>query len=347
VLISATNLKAVTDKWAWSWNRVAPHFGSKSDVVPTVPSVRNAVSMALAVVVGSGDYEQELDLAKAFNDSLTATGVESALGYLGSAITALENHCRARGAAVNPSINSIATYLAYLNSTPFTQMLAPGFSDLYAAAKGGTRPPHQSVFSRGISPDLNAAAYPSGLGTRAVGGAFTDGAAPDVTKYGEVTPIAVLTADFVGGTGAPTVTVTGVDSAGTSGTTWTGTFGSNNPTSAIATTFTPALLAQARQTVAVASAAGLIAGQTATINSGLPDQEVVVLEAVNTGGNTVTVVSQAAHNAGATLTAKRSIALTPSVSGVRLRDCTGIAIGITGHSAGTLRIDGVQDRVAV
>jgi hypothetical protein len=338
VLISATNLKSVTDKLAWAWDVVLRDVGSKNDVTPTVPSVRNAISAMLAAAVASGDYDQERDLNKPFSDTLAATGAEGALSYLSTCITALETHCKNSGATVNSGITSLATYLAYLNSTPFTAMLAPGFSDLYAAVKGGTRLPHASVFSRGITPDLNPTLYPNAMGVRAVGGAYTDGAAPDVTKYAEVVPIIVLTADFVGGTAPPSVTVAGVDSAGSATTTWTATFGSNTPTSAITTTFTPALLAQARQTAAVASAAGLIPGQTAVINSGLPDEEVTVLEAVNTGGNTVTAVCQRAHGAGATLTAKRS---------VRMRDCTNITIGVTGHTGGTVRVAGTQDRIPV
>jgi hypothetical protein len=346
-LITSANLQAYTDHVAAVWEVLKPAFGSVNDQPPAAGTVRNLASLLLGVPVGSADVDVESDLVAACYQVYQATGVESIVPWLQQALAALGGHCQRRGPTLNAAITSLSSYLNYLNTAPtgapFAALLAPGFADLYLAVMGASLPA-ASFFQRGLSPDLNATAYPNGMGQRAVGGAFVAGAAPDLTRYAEVLPLIVVAADFAGGTAAPQVVLAGTDSAGAAQT-WTLTLDSNNPTGALATTITPAVLAQARQTVALASAAGVVPGSTLTVNQNKPDQEVVVVEAV--AGANVTAVFQKAHGAGATVNARRTYAPPPGTAGVRLRALTGITVNVTGHTAGTVRVDGRQDRGVV
>lgn len=345
-LISPANLQAYADHLAAMWEQLRPILGSINDVSPVAGTTRNLASLLLGVPVGSGDVDVEQDLDAPCNQVLQSTGIEAIMPWVQQALSSLGSHCQKRGSATNAAVVSLSTYLNFLNAsgTPFASLLPPGFADLYAAVMQQTLPA-SSFFQRGMSPDLNAAAYPAGLGTRAVGGAFAAGATPDVAHYSEVLPLIVVTTTFVGGTAAPQVVLSGTDNLGNAAATWTLTLDANNPTSALATTITPAVLAQARQTVALASAAGMVAGSTLTINTGLPDQEVVVAEVV--AGNNVTAVFQKAHNAGAAVAARRTYTPPIAGGGLRLRSLAGITINITGHSAGAVRIDGRQDRGVV
>jgi hypothetical protein len=341
-LISDLNLKLATDYMAGAWQDLLVAAGTKSGS-PAAGTSRYRMNALLAIPVGSADYEQQTDLATQLNNVLSSANVEALAAFMDRAVTALNSHAQKRGPAVDPSITSLVKLLTFRNVTtaPFTCLLHHLFGDLYFTTRG-TRLAASNLFHPGISPDLDATAYPSGMGVRAVGGSLTDGAACNTTLYSEVDPLAIVTVDFAGGTGAPTLTIAGTDNTGATSTTFTATLDSNNPVSAVSTTITPSVTAGSRQTVALASASGIVPGSVLTVSSGLADQEKVIVTAVS--GSNVTAYFAKAHSAGAAVTGKRTYTLTPSVAGRRLRDLTGITIGITGHSAGTVRIDGRQDR---
>jgi hypothetical protein len=345
MLISAANLQAYGDKIAFIWEDMKRVAGSVNDNPAVAGTYRDIAARLLAVPVGANDYEQEGDMATPCNTAFLATGVENLAFGLQQPIAALNSHCQKRGPEVSTAILGLASYLAYLNTVPFTTLMHAGFQDAYGALFNGVILPPASFLSRGISPDLNATNYPNGMGTRAVGGPFVGGAAPDLVHYAPVNPMIVVTTTFVGGTAPPQVVLAGTDSTGALTTTWTLTLDSNNPASAISTTITPAVTLLARQTVTLASVAGIVAGSNLVVNAGLPDQETVIVEAVIS--STITAVFKQAHTAGATLTGKRSYAIPPSVSGRRLAALSNITLNITGHSAGAVRIDGMQDRRAV
>lgn len=346
-LITQADLLSFTDKLAAYYDRLNEAFGLASDPVPARGTLRRLADLALAIPVDSDSYEQQADLNKAAAAWLDAASTEANVEELHQVINSLQNHAKLRGGSVDASITSLQTYLSYLNATPYTAMLAPGFQDAYKIISDLTLTASM-VFHRGISPDLNATLYPNGMGSRAVGGSFSAGSEAETALYAAVNPVVVVTADFAGGSGAPTVTIAGEDDTGATSTTWTAAVtGGNNPASAVSTTVTPAVNAQERQTVAVGSLDGIVAGSVLTVDAGLTSQETVVVEAVDTGATTITAVFQKAHTAGATLAGRRTLATTPSVAGRRLVSVAGVTIGITGHSAGTVRVDGRQERVPV
>jgi hypothetical protein len=220
-------------------------------------------------------------------------------------------------------------------------MLHPVFGDLWYDIYA-SRLPDEGLFHPGVHPYLDATNYANGFGTRAVGGAFADGASYESTPlYSELEPMLEVIVNFSGGGAPPTFTVAGTDNTGAA-LNWTATGGSNNPEAAVSTTITPALNAMGRQTFAVASASGIVIGSTLKINAGLTDEEVIVVE--NVSGTDITAVCMKAHGAGAALTGFTTLALTPATAGRRIRDVTGITIGITAHTAGAVRVVGKQQR---
>jgi hypothetical protein len=227
-------------------------------------------------------------------------------------------------------------------------MLAPEFQALYYYLRGSyiTNPTATNIAI--ISPQIGPInGYASGMGTMTVGGSYVPGQAVITTQYAEVLPVAVVATSFLGGSAAPTVTVTGTDHTGAAGQTWTGTFSGNNPAAALATlTVTSgAIVAQARQQVTISSSAGIVPGSVLTVNKGKPDQESVIVETVPSG-TIVTAVFNVAHAASATLDGNTTIQLT-NINGRRLRSVSNVALGLTGHTAGVVRIEGAQDRAGV
>jgi hypothetical protein len=344
-LISPANLKSICDFLSASWNLLTPS-GLKTGGVVT-GTVRDFVNKALnVVVVSSADLEQETDLGQNFNSALqVANQSDIANVYLATILGSIDSHIQRRGGVVNASISNLATFLTYYNGgaggAKFSSLLTPEFSDIYYA-RNAVRLPGAGIMSPAINPANGAA---SGLGTRAVGGAFADGLAPDLTKYSEVGLVAVTTVNFAAGTAPPSITVAGVDDTGAATTTWTNPFVGNNPTAVIGTTLSAPVTAWSRQTVAVASITGIAPGSWLTLEAGTVNEELILVEAV--AGANITAVFKKAHAGASAVAGNSTIALTPSVAGRRCRDVTGITINITGHSAGTVRIDGVQDRVAV
>lgn len=348
-LITTTNLKTLTDRYARIYHLLYPVFGDPDDAdAPVAPSAQYAADLALDLLTTIGDHEQISDMEPASYTAFTKANLRSGCGFLTNVLNAIGNHCGSRGSSVNAGINSLETYLEYYNGGDggdrFNAMVCPGFADLWYLLFR-TRLPNEGVMSPAVHPDWDSAVAAAAMGSRAVGGAFTDGDDIDETIYSEVEPLVEITVNFAGGATDPVVAIAGVNQDGLTTTTWSVTLDSNNPASAVSTTITPSVAAQARQTVALGSTSGIVAGSVLKVNSGLVDEEVIVVETV--GGGSITAVFTKAHSAGAALTGKRTYAMTPSVVGDRCRDVTGITITVGTHSAGTVRITGKQDRVPV
>lgn len=346
-VLPQTLLLQYADKVGAAWELILATYGSAANVTPPPGTVRRLLQDAIAIPVDNDDVEPQLDLNAATLAAFGLAAAESAAAFLKGATDALAAHAAARGPGLDASITSLATYLAYLNDavtgTPWSALVAYSYGDLLFAVAGSRLEP-TLVLAPAISPLWNAVLYPAGMATRAVGGALTDGAAVDLTAYAPVELLAVVTADFVGGTAPPTLTISGADSAGAANT-WNQALPGNNPVAAVATTITPPVLAWARQAVAVAAAAGIVRGSLLSVNAGLADQETVLVEDVT--GSNITAVFKKAHAAGAALTGLLTVAVTPPAAAVRCADVSNLVINVTGHSAGAVRVEGRMDRVAV
>ncbi len=344
-LITPARFLSITDKIGETWRQIRIVLDTSSTAVPAASSSRYPLYQALGeLVVDSDDYFQQSSMSEqiyqAYTNLLATVLVQS---IMSGPCSAIESHMQERGGSVAGSIVGIETFLAWYNGSggsAFSTLASPDFAELYFYARGAVLAP-AGVMSPAIHPHLDSAAT-NGMGVRAVGGSATVGAAVDTTKHSAVVPILEVTANFSGGSAAPTVTVGGVDDQADSGTQWTATLDSNNPASAVSTTLSATTTAMSRQTVAVASASGIMVGSVLKVDSGLVGEEVVVVEGVS--GSDVTAVFRKAHGAGATVTGFRSYTLTPSVAGRRLVSLTSITIGTTGHAAGTVRVVGRRDR---
>jgi hypothetical protein len=316
---------------------------------PVAGTVLNIVNNMLTGISNSGDANVQLDFLNNIITAMTKSTIEGFLvSVFNTPLTDLTNHCSQRGRTVAATIVDLASFLSYYNGgaggLKFSSMVTNAFGEFWFA-NSNIRLPYPVVMSEAINPKTDAADSPNGMGTKTVAGVFTAGTAVDSTKFAEVDGIAAVIADFVGGTAPPTVTVAGVDDTGVATTTWSATLTGNTPLSAVSTTIVPGIVAQARQTVTFASVTGIAIGSWLTINGGLPDQEVVLVE--NIAVLNVTAVFQKAYNSGATVTGVNSTALTPSVSGRKIRSVTGITIGVTGQTAGTIRVEGIVPRVGI
>lgn len=347
-LISTGHAAAYADRVAAWWVLAKAALGSRSEAVPLVPSGRNVAANLQTDVLGFVDFEQITDLAASANDFLNRTTVEYVFLQSRNVLAALNDHCRRRGASVNSLILDLPGYLSYYNGlTPFSCLLHPAVLEPWALLLNVNALPAAGVMAPAISPLADATAYPNGYATRAVGGSATLGVTLPSTYCGSRLA-AVVTADFVGGSAPPTVTVTGTDHLGNAGAAWTGTLSGNNPASILSGTgaIVGAVTGQTRATVTVTSTAGIAVGSILVVNAGLPDQETVYVEAVPSG-TTFTAVFNKSHSAGATVSGRTTLLLTPGVAGRRCVSVSALAIGVTAHTSGTLRIDGVLDRSPV
>jgi hypothetical protein len=345
-LISVANLQLLTDKLAALYDRWRVEFGVSTGN-PVAGTDRYLADHALTVLTTTvDDYQQQYDMSQQFYTLATKCNrKDTARLHLTSVLASIEDHMSQRGSSVAASIVSLATFLSYYNGgsggSAYSSMLHPVFGDLWYDIYA-SRLPDEGLFHPGVHPYLDATNYANGFGTRAVGGAFADGASYESTPlYSELEPMLEVIVNFSGGDAPPTFTVAGTDNTGAA-LNWTATGGSNNPEAAVSTTITPALNAMGRQTFAVASASGIVIGSTLKINAGLTDEEVIVVE--NVSGTDITAVCMKAHGAGAALTGFTTLALTPATAGRRIRDVTGITIGITAHTAGAVRVVGKQQR---
>lgn len=350
-LISVSNLQAYMDRLAAAWRETLRTMGTRSGTA-VQGTVRGTLTNLLTFATTSlDDYDQEYYLITPVNTALGRATAEIAFQYAKQAVDAVNDLMSAKGSTVASSIVDLSTFLTYYNGgsggAVFSSRMTPECQTMHKALYGNAILPVAGVMSPGIHPDLDSA-FTAAMGTKTVAGVFTAGNSVDTTLYSEVKPIIEVLTTFTGGAAAPTVTITGTDDLGAS-TTWGPiTLTGNNPTGALTgITITPAVTIAARQTVAVSSATGIVAGSVLVINSGLSDQESVVVETV--AGTDITAVFRLAHGAGATVSGHASYAAGVAASGAtrRLRAVTGITLGLSSHSAGTVRIAGQQDRVAI
>ena len=349
-LLTDAQLESATDKLSRIYGEFAFFVTPSADLTVTTGTLlQAAANQLLAITVADSDsYEVERDLNAAFYTVASGLNAAEMMSNLfATSLAALQTHY-----AAESDDGGLAEYLLATNNPTealniYVTLVDAWFQDFWTYVNG-TALDSESVMTKPIHPDWRGTEYTDvdAMGSRAVGGAFTDGYAVD-SAYGGCNLTVEVTADFSGGAGAPTITVTGTDAEGAS-VVWTATVtGGNNPTSAIATTITPAVsTAAARLTVAVGSTDGIVAGSVLTVNAGLVDEEVILVESI-AGGPTITAVFLKNHSAGAALTGKRTFLTTPATATSRCRDVTGITITINGHATGTVRVTGLPERAAI
>jgi len=350
-IISQANLRTLTDHLANIWDLLKPKAGEVADVAaPVAGTAQYAADAAQDLITSIGDYEPIRDMAQQMYNLARGMNVEGILGGSGitttmkAAVSAINSHAAALGSSVDSSVTNLTSLMVYANTTRFTSMLAPTFGDLWYALFGTRLTPY-GLLSPAIHPTWNADVSAEGMGSRAYGGSFTAGTAMDNTLHSEVEPLVEVVTSFANGTTPPQVTIAGTDHTGNTATTWSVTFGDTDPSAAVSTTTTEAITAQARQTITLDDATGIIVGSVLTINSGDVDEEVVIVETV--ASDDITAVFLKAHDSGAAVTGNLTVATTPSVAGRRLRSVSGITLTLDTHDAGKIRVVGKQDRVPV
>ncbi len=372
-LITPTNALAYCDHLGAIWDSLKANQGSQSGGAAAGNLQQLVALFGTLVDTTLADLQQDVDLAPDALDLTLyrASADQSARSMLTRAVKALDSHVAGQGSTVASSITGLESYLAYYNGGAggalFANMVTPSFDDLWNAVYGdqtcltvanylagsndgpAAAATSTPVLTPGINPTNGQA---SGMGYATAAGSYVPGqtsvvqsATAGAKSYAEANLIAVVQANFANGTGAPGAAVTGTDHLGNAAQSWTGTFGSNNPAAAITpTTITPAVIAQARQTVALASVTGIVAGSLLTVNSGLVDQETVLVEAVV--ASTVTAVFLKAHLAGAAVTGATTIALV-NADGRRCRSISNISLVLSGHNAGAVRVEAAEQRKSI
>lgn len=348
-LISTANMLKLTDYLGYQWKRILANADTvANNAAPVAGSLQQEALNFQNTVIGLDDFEQESDMITDANAVFAKANAEAMAAYLRTGIQSLANHCTLRGGGVDVSIIDIATFLQWYNGgdggAKFRSLVTPQFAALYLALIKANLPA-VGVMSPGLHPTLTAGVSAHGMGDRAVGAGFTAGTGVNSSLYSEAVPVVEVTTDFAAGGAHPVILIAGVDDAGASTTTWSVTLNANNPTAAVSTTITPAVTAMSRQTVALASTTGIVAGSVLVVNSGLVDQEVVVAESV--GGGNITATFQLAHAGGAAVTGNNTFATTPSVGGKQCRSVTNITITIDTHNAGKVRVIGAQPRLGL
>jgi len=374
-LITPTNVLAYADHLGAIWDALKANQGSQLSGAAAGNLQQLVALFGSLVDTTLADLQQDVDLAPdALDLTLYRASADQAARFmLTRVVKALEAHLAGQGGTVDGSISGLETYLAYYNGglggALFANMVTPSFNDLWNAVYGdqtaltvvnylagsndGTAAATSTpCLTPGINPQNGQA---SGMGYATAAGSFVGGqlavtqsGTAGQKSYAEAALIGVVSAGFANGTAAPTVVATGTDHLGNLNQTWTGTLGSNNPAQALpGITITPAVSAQARQTVALSSVLNIVAGSLLTINSGLADQETVLVEAVV--ASTITAVFLKAHSAGAAVTGSTTIALV-NASGRRCRSLNaslGVVLGITGHNAGAVMVCAREDRKSI
>lgn len=347
-LITADTLLSICDNLASVWIDVYPIFGTSSGSAVT-GTVRGTLAVMLATALNIDVYEPEIDLITPAHTTLGLGNTESALGFLGVMISALNAHCSNYGDTVDSTINDISTFLAYYSGgsggSKFAKMVTPEFNTLYHASKGTYLSP-SVVMSPAIQPTLVAN---TDMGEITVGGSFVAGDDVDTAFYSEVVPAFEIQTNFAGGATDATATITGLDDEGNAVTYGPTTLtGGNNPVSALSgITLTAGVTTHARQTPTISSTTGIIAGSVLTINKDLVDEEVIIVESIGSG--VITAVFRKAHSSGATVDGYTTTAagVASTGAGRRLRSVTNLALGLGTHASGKVRVVGTQDRAAV
>jgi hypothetical protein len=357
MLITFPQVQLITDRLAALYEAQKAVAGSTlNQNSPLIPSLQNIANNLVADVVNTQNSDFEAGMLNSVRNLLASMNVEKfSKAFLQAPVNDFASYVNRSGNTVDLTIISVGSLLAYYNGgaggLPFANMLAWSFGDLWYSLTGsrllnvvaGTG--NGAIMSPYIGPTNGQS---NGMGTIAVGAAFIPGAAVQTNAYSEVRLAAVVTTTFVGGAASPTVTVNGIDNTGGS-LNWTGTLpGGNNPTTAITqqTISSGAIVAQKRATVTVGSTTGIDVGSVLIINLGQPDQESVWVEAVPNSTH-FTAVFLLNHNASATVDGNNVVLLAPATSGRRCRSVTNITLGLSSHSAGMVRIDGILDRHAI
>jgi hypothetical protein len=345
-LISAASLQTWTDYLAAVYDQALLQLGTASGSV-VAGTARNEATKLLTFSVGLADIDQETDLNSAANAFATGVNVEGLFSQFQNVVAQLEQHALLRGnKVVGSGITDLPTFLSYYNGgsggARFSAMLTPSFATVYLLTRARALPA-VGVLQPAINPTNGAA---NGMGTFNVAGAVYVAGAAINPLYDACLLALVITANWGGGAGAAVVTATGVDHTGAA-MTWTFTVPQNVAAALSGQTITPAITAQARQTVAMSpNATGVVPGSWITLNNGLADQERVLVEAV--AGANVTFVALKAHNAGATVTGSFTITGVPGTGGRRAASISAIALTTpNGHTSGQCRVEGVQDRVGI
>ena len=358
-LIAPATLQSYTDKLAIMFEQSALWFDNpgiggtiNAQSTPTAGKAFNLITNLESLIANIGDQEIEADLGPNVRTARLNTWIRWALTNYKTACSQLNDHCAARGNEVNASIVDLITYLNYYNGglggAKFSCLVHPSFVAMYNFLLQPLTFNVLGSMSPGIHPNLptpGTGSNSTAMATKTVAGVLTIGASVNTTYYQGVNLVVETTTSFASGTAPPTITVTGTDDLGNAAQTWTGSFTQNNPAASLSTTVTGALTAQSSGSNVVASSAGFAVGQVAIIDNNLPTQESIIIEAIADGTH-LTFSNRLAHNAGATITAVgQSIALTPTGAGRRCVSVSGVTIGITAHTAGTVRVCGVQDRM--
>lgn len=355
-LITNPHLLNYLDRLAWVYSQAFPVLGS---VVggPVTGTTQGTMANLLADLVAGGVYQEIADLAGAINAAVPLVAFETFAAALTTLLQqnssgTLYQHIFKQGPAVNAAIVSLATYLTYYNTTPFSCLATPDFAKLWLDLGMSALPP-AGVMSPALQPDYNPAASAHGMGDYDIATTtYTHGTNVNTTLYSAVVPVVEVTTTFSGGGAHPTVQIAGTDDLGAPCTLNAAlNLGTNNPAAALSgLTVTPAITVAARQTVVVSSSAGIVVGSVITINKGLPDQEVVVVEGVPDGTH-IKAVFRLAHLAAATIDGWTSFVAGNLSTGAgrrlaSLNNSSGITLSLSSHSAGKVRIAGQQDRVA-
>lgn len=351
-LITLTNLIAQIDTLGAQWKALKTIMGQEaSESSPTLGTVQKWAANAQDLITNTVDsYEQQIDMLASFHTVLQKTNLEKVTqAMMMEAVDTLNAHMAKRGpTAVDASITNLSTFLAYYNGgnggAAYNKMATPDFGDLYFALKG-SRLNAAGVMCPSTNVGFNPAASANGLAARQIGQAFAAGDDVDTSKYSAGIALLEVVTTFANGSAPPQYTIVGTDNAGLTTASWSVTLTGNNPTASVSTTITPAVTAQSRQTVAIASSTGIVAGSVLTVNAGLVDEEKIVVEAVG-GGPTITAAFQKAHSGGAALTGNSTYTLTPA-NGARIVHVASITPTVTGTDTGKVRIVARQDRVGV
>jgi hypothetical protein len=351
-LISAANFLAYWDRLSAAWLQAFSVICSKTGGA-TTPSVRKTISNMLADMVALGDFEQEQDLPPAVNVALAKATGEFMYGWMGPVIQSLQGHCNSRGSEVAASIVDIPSFLNYYNGgsggNAFANMLTPEAAAIWLAEFSPTALPAAGVMSPALQPDLNPT-YTNGMGKITIGGSFTAGSSVTTATYSCVVPVLEVLTAFSGGSGAITAQIAGTDDQGNAATWGPISLTGNNPAGALSgVTVTNAITAMTKVSQLCSSSTGIVVGSVLTINKNLPDQEVVVVEAVADSTH-FTAAMKKAHGAGATVDGWNSYLAGNASTGAgrRCQALTGITFPTTNsQTTGVVRVAGRQDRVGI
>lgn len=348
-LPSVAVLQSYTDKLAVSYERLLAVAGTSSGSV-VAGTWRSLSSNLVDLLTECSDIDHVLALAQDAKNLLDTSNVERifttqyAIQPLSSLLDSLQKLIADVGPDVDASIVSMSTFLSYYNGgsggAKFSSLLHPSFGTLWNLVRSEALPA-AGLFHPGIHPSCNATTYPSGYGTRAVGGSFSAGASASYLLYSEPLPFVEVTTTFSGGSAHPVITVTGTDDLAATAQTWTADLGADNPASALSTTLGASQTADSKSSRLVADSTGFVVGSVVVVGSGTVNQETAVVLAVADGTH-LTLELRNAHASGETVTAKLAVALTPTITGRRIRTVSGITIGGGGggHAAGAVRVVG-------